>query len=162
MRARTLPQLAAQLVNLLNLCLLHGASLFSSPDDLAELHTAVAREADTLRCMADVVVANDEREAGCGLRMVNIEVLQRHYGLTAGPVSWEVLHRTVRERLPSITLRSLDRLDAHFALGTAGSASVRILDTAAVVSVERTLAAAFVPGDANHVPGIAVAREGLA
>ena len=38
MRARTLPQLAAQLVNLLNLCLLHGASLFSSPDDLAELH----------------------------------------------------------------------------------------------------------------------------
>jgi hypothetical protein len=36
---------------------LQGASLFASPDDLPELHVAVAREADMLRCMADVVMA---------------------------------------------------------------------------------------------------------
>lgn len=37
--------------------LLQGASLFASPDDLPELHVAVAREADMLRSMADVVMA---------------------------------------------------------------------------------------------------------
>jgi len=85
--------------------------------------------------------------------MVNIELLQQHYGLAAGPLSMEVLRRTVRERLPSVALTSLDRLDANFALGSAGSSTVRILDSAAVVSVERTLAAAFVP---SIIPGLNV------
>jgi hypothetical protein len=85
--------------------------------------------------------------------MVNIELLQKHYGLTAGPLSMEVLRRTVRERLPSVALVPLDRLDASFALGSAGSSTVRILDSAAVVSVERTLAAAFVP---SIIPGLLV------
>jgi len=36
---------------------LQGASLFASPDDLPELHVAVAKDADMFRSMADVVMA---------------------------------------------------------------------------------------------------------
>jgi len=143
------PVFASQVINLINLCLLHGDVVTSGPEDLTCLHEAIVQKESVFRRLGSMSAEHGCNKVHGGLRMSNIEILLSSYK--------NVPLGTFHKHIGTLRLEAYEHLDADYAVGKGSSSAPMIIDAVAQAAVERSIASKCQCPNAPLLKGVGLA-----